>query len=154
METHSFAVAQDDSREILTPCEVRATKGARWLRPIALWLVRRFGLSDVQRVRVRSFRVADGVTLLERMRLQQHDMRLIYDLQARTVLVGPDTMAAITYEAADIFRPMSPFSIGAVPVQMGYGGKIVVRGIEVVMIPWMSGTLLIPGSYAPRQEPA
>lgn len=150
---HEFVVAQDDWRESLAPCEVRVTKGSRWLRPIALWLVRRFGISEVHHVRICSFRTPEGASLLDRMRLQQRDIMRLYNREARTVLVGPDTMSAITREACDTWSGMHPFSIGEVPVELASQGKHVVRGVEIVFIPWMSGALLIPGTYSAESRP-
>ena len=146
---HDFMIAQDDWREMLTPCEVRVTKGAKWLRPIALWLVRKFGMLDVRRDRVRTFRVATGETLLDRMHLQQRDMLRIYNREATTVFVGPEVFGEVHREVRnyeDLYRSTHPIALNT-EVKLAAYSTIVVRGIKVVLIPWMSGALLVPGTY-------
>lgn len=140
---HEFVVSDTNVRAFWEPARLRfTTRGPTWLRP---WLERavrallRWSRAEIERTeKVRTFRPASGETLLERMRLNEQDLMMLYDQRARYVFIGPD----IHHELLDVWRMMS---LGPLDVHLGGPRGIkTVMGVEVVFVPWMNGALLVP----------
>jgi len=86
---------------------------------------------------VRTFRVSPGRTLLERMRLQERDLWRLYDQRAKVAFVGPEVMDGFTSE-------MRAMSVGIQPLELHGPQGLRVCGVEIIVIPWMTGALLVP----------
>lgn len=149
-EQREFMVHTDDVRAIWEPATLRVIRGPRWLRKPAQWaldaLVRKFGAEVARDVRVRTFTVAKGETLLDKMRLQQRDMLRLYNREARYAFVGPDVLT-------DLKREMHAMSFGWQRFEMIGDRGMQVCGVELVYVPWMDGVLLVPEWKEPSRPP-
>jgi hypothetical protein len=88
---------------------------------------------------VREFRAPSG-DFIERLALQKRDMMRLYNQQARTLFVGPDAWG----EMHESLRSYSRVNCFNVDVRVYGPNGVRVLGVEVVLVPWMYGVLLVP----------
>ena len=145
MTTHEFAVCRSTRIETPQPPKrttISAMRGPRWARRalnhVLEWLK---ATTDQEPTisHVRRFVAPDG-SFLERRNLQQRDMQRIYDRRARTLLVGPDAWG----DVRDTLRDTASVMSFETEMRIGNSGRIEIRGVEVVLVPWMTGVLLVP----------
>lgn len=145
-----FMVSHTDVRSLWEPAKLRfVPRGPKWLRPTierAIRFVLRWSGAEIERTeKVRTFSVATGETLLERMRLSQRDMLMLYDQRAAVAFVGPDVLD-------ELLRETQMMSLGWQSFEMrGHDGLKIV-GVEIVCVPWLEGVLLVPEWRKPAPE--
>ncbi len=145
-----FMVSHTDVRSLWEPAKLRfAPRGPKWLRPTierAIRFVLRWSRAEIERTeKVRTFTVAKGDTLIDRMHLSQRDMMMLYDRRAAFVFVGPDVLTELT-------REMQSMSFGSLGARVHGPDGIRVLGTEVVYVPWLEGVLLVPEWRKPAPE--
>lgn len=151
MSAREFVIAHNNVSTLWEPAKLRfVPRGPKRLRPLierAIRFLLRWSGAEIGREEtVRTFHVAVGQTLLERMRLQQRDMLRLYNREARTVYVGPDVLT-------ELHREMASMSLHYHNFQMMGDRGLRVLGVEVVYVPWMDGVILVPhGAAQPRAE--
>lgn len=146
MSHHEFAICHDDISEIFRlaePASIDTMRGPAWMRRFLNWTLHKLDAKaprGVERVKVRRFSAPDG-SIIERLRLQQRDMMRLYNREARVVFIGPDLWSEAEAETLRASRVMS---FDPVDVRLGGRDGIRVLGVEFVLVPWMTGALLVP----------
>lgn len=140
MKPFEFVVAEDRFERIRDePCLLFRRKLPRWAERAARRCLRWLGVYTERQMRYRSFVRPGAQELLERLRLNQRDMMRLYSQRARYVFVGPEMFD-------DLLRSAHMMSLGMLDgARMGGpNGVTTIMGVEIVMIPWMEGALLVP----------
>lgn len=109
----------------------------RWADRALRWLFKAARAEVMHTDTIRTFRRAPGETILDRMRLNQHDMMRLYNREAAYLFCGPEV-------GSDILRQASIMSLGPLNASIGGTQGVRVSGVEVIMVPWMTGALLVP----------
>lgn len=140
--TRDFIVAVDRIVTIPKPPDIIITRGPKWwqrfLGRILPSVFRVLGAETRLEIKSRRFEAAVGDTLFKRLRMQQGDMYRLYDEQAEWLFVGPEAFDNMQYELLSI----TPLGLQQFRLNGLNGMKVM--GINVVMLPWMEGYLLVP----------
>jgi hypothetical protein len=135
-----FVVAEDTfERKREEPTLLFDRKLPRWVERIARAGMRWLGVHAERQVRHRRFVRPAALDLLERMHLNRGDMLRLYNGEARYVFVGPETFDDMLRSA----HMMGLGSLDGAPIG-GPNGVRIIMGVEVVLVPWMEGALLVP----------
>jgi len=111
----------------------------RWLERVVRASLRWLQVYVERHVSFRSFTRPRADELLERMHLNQEDIMRLYSKRARYVFVGPEMFD-------EMLRQTHMMSLGSLDGARFHGpqGMKSLMGVEVVMVPWMEGALLVP----------
>jgi hypothetical protein len=114
---------------------------ATWYERLAWWTVKKLGIrfrfTDIkdcfQSIPIDEQRIIDAVDL------SAHEIELIHHKEIKYLLIG-------NKEAHEIFMEMQDMSYFSFPLdfQYCYGKVHQVRGLTVVVVPWMDGFCLVP----------
>lgn len=140
--SQDFVIAHTDVRMRWEPPEIRFyVKGPRFFRRWAdralRWLFKASRAEVLHTDTLRTFRRAPGETILDRMHLNQRDMMRLYNREAAYLFCGPEI-------ESDLLRQASIMSLGPLNAHIGGPQGVRVSGVEVIMVPWMTGALLVP----------
>jgi hypothetical protein len=140
---NEFVIAEDAVRELWEKPAVRFTRklpdwAQRTVRLVLAWI----GVEVAREIRVRQFVRPQDSDLFQRMHLNQSDMELLYNQKARYLFIGPDMMHEMDRE---LMQRSHMLSLGNPPLRVGGPhGVRTIMGVELVMVPWMEGALLVP----------
>lgn len=112
----------------------------RWLQQAAWSLCKWLGCKFDRMFTHETFETSElnFDNLIELIHLTRHEMHLIWNENARTILIGHAEMHKLHCEIDD---KMVRFGM---PLMLQDGGKMRVFDMDVVLVPWMSGILLVP----------
>lgn len=111
----------------------------RTIQSAAWWICVRLGTAfhrPFTRSEYRTVRV-EGASLLEKVRLNQHDLRMLWDQDGKYLIVGRKA-------AYDLLHECDDFMHFQVDVKLGLNRKTRVLGLEVVVVPWIEGLFVLP----------
>lgn len=140
--TRDFVVAVDKINLIPKPPDIFITRGPTWWRRflgrILPSVFRVLGAETRLEFKSRRFTLALGDTIIKRLCMQQRDMRMIYDRQAEWLFVGPEAFDNVQDEL------MAVTPLGCQQFRLNGLAGIKVMDINIMLIPWMEGYLLVP----------
>lgn len=115
--------------------EFRKDRPARWLQSVCLWVLRKLG-AFYQRDTVTIERhVLQAKTFMERLFKQRAEIASLLNREPKVMLIGSD----------DYFELMNEPAIHQSFVfDAEYGKDRRILGLEVRVIPWMRGVLVMP----------
>lgn len=118
-----------------------ALANGNWFVRFLWWLIGKFEHRFAHRIRKESYRTVaiDSDSIIEAVRLNSNDIRRIWDLEAKFLLVGRDM-------AHQLFGEIESRHNFAFPIEgrFGFNGQTKFLGLTVVVIPWMDGFCLAP----------
>lgn len=124
----------------LTP---RSRTGARPSRIVRLlwWLLGRTSiLFHQERIEWSQKTVAiDQASFFDMLQLTQREMEAIWRKQARYIAIGEDAARALIDELA-----CHSFMTFDLEMQMRRGESVSIRGVQVILVPWMRGVCVLP----------
>ncbi len=108
---------------------------AKWLQRVCLAILRRLGCYDMEAIQRYERHVIDGDTFMDRA-LKQHEwMARVLEREPKTILLGPDEYNELMARADE--------TNFAFEFDTRYGKDGHFYGMQVRVIPWMSGFLVM-----------
>ena len=115
--------------------EFRKDRPAHWLQRICLWVLRKLGAHHMRdTVTIRRHRL-DAKTFMERLFKQRAELARLLNREPKRLLIGSD----------DYFEMMNETAIHqSFSFRAEYAKNREILGLEVQIIPWMRGVLVMP----------
>lgn len=131
-------IVSDELRSVTTfkdAYEFRRDRPAKWLQKLCLWVLRKlkcYHLKDT--VTIQRHRL-DARTFMERLFKQKSELSKLFNREPKRMLIGSE----------DYFEMMNePTIYQGFTFNAEYGKGRHIYGLEVQVIPWMRGLLVMP----------
>jgi hypothetical protein len=115
--------------------EFRQDRPARWLQRLCLWVLRKLGAFYQRDMVTVQRHVLKPKTFMDRLFKQREEIASLLNREPKVMLIGADDYFELMNEPAI----HQEFSFTA-----QYGKRREILGMEVRVIPWMRGVLVMP----------
>jgi hypothetical protein len=108
-------------------------RGWAWLQHAALWVLRRLDCYYMEEQSSYSYHALHGPTFMERVYRQHQELRRTYGQKAVTLLMGAEDYAELM--GGPEIRQY---------IELDLSGVTKVHGLELKIVPWMRGVVVLP----------
>jgi hypothetical protein len=138
-----FPVTQKrESGWVLSPNRYEFNAKGRWpwLQRWAFWLLDKLSARACDESITYSTVHVDGNDIIQAVMRNRADIERLYNKRAKYLVIGAEDLARLLNEPS--IRQMMRFRF---PVQIGgFDGRCGILGLEVVVVPWLSGFFVMP----------
>ncbi|MFA6213514.1 MAG: hypothetical protein WC714_29020 [Candidatus Obscuribacterales bacterium] len=115
--------------------QLRTDRPALWLQKVCFFILKKLNAFYIGESVTIERHVLDGRTFIDRLFLQQEEIKQFFNMEPKKLLIGAEDYANLMQEVVATQR----FNFNA---EYGYGRTIM--GLTVEVIPWMRGCLVMP----------
>lgn len=130
-------VTCDDKRVFIAPFRWR------WANRIASWLFEKWSRSTFIDETAYTVLSLDTDKLSRVIFESERGLAQCYGVRGGTVYMGPDEFRKAMAEYCSKAEFYGPFSV-RIPMRVGFGSEVRFFGMDVKMLPWMEGILIVP----------
>lgn len=121
-----------------TAFQYRMDRPARWLQKAIFFVLRKLEAFYIDQAETIERHTIDATTFIERLFVQQEELKRFFNRDAATLLIGAEDYATLMREA--VASQMISFR-----AEYGFGREIL--GMEVRVIPWIRGCVVLPAEF-------
>jgi len=139
-----YVTTTRDSRDVYMPdaYQLRTERGYVWLQKLAIYILRKLGCFAATKETTVLKHVFDTKGLAEALWRQRAEVFELYHMRGARLLVGYEDFERLT--GIPMYKPFS----FEVPYSAMEAGKPTVFDMQITVIPWMKGMLVLPKELA------